>query len=894
MNSGKPINLAGHVLIRILPAALVLLILFGVVFLHRENTTMEARVSDRLKLCAERVEDFFSEKISAFQGQVRMIAQNDLLANSIIDFQERHRYLPFYFRSLKSIGGTSAEARFSLLDFKGREIISNDLEAGPDLDEAAYAAGIEQSLEVMVFDREGMLFSSPVLIHGFAEGAVSVSLNRKNVQRYFAGIAPPGYGTAVFDESGRIILANSYYESTTGLQASNPRREWVTESRAVDLGDAGCFEISVGMPRRIAYADMLSMRNQMILLLSFAFFAILATIVLATRLTARPVAGLAQEFLEVAHKRDLAARVSIEGPRELQALSFSFNQTMSKLESSHTSYSRLDELLAGSPSVIYTADPRSLKPTFVSVNILELLGFEREQVISSADWWRSHIHPEDKSDFIQRAMHWSAAGAAGHLAVSYRMKRADGNWIWIEDRIKRLPREHGSNPELVGALSDITERKHAEEALAGEAEERRILLDNIITQVWYLTDDHTYGAVNKAHALFNGVQPEDFAFKDMYDIFPMEVADTYRQSNKEVFQSARPVYSEEWVPHVSGERRLISILKSPKLNEKGEVEYVVCSAEDITERRQAENQLNELNATLEQRVEARTRQLQEAHSKLYIQGKMASVGQLAAGLAHEINNPVSFLRINFSVIEENVRAVEKVLAKYREVLSAHAAEGGAPVLEGGLLSAFEEEMDLKFILGEFPGLFSESRDGFDRITEIITSMRNFARKDEPKSFVNFDINTAVRNTLVLARNVYKYSADVVLELEEVPEIPGVAGQINQVLLNLIVNAAQALDEHAEQSGEMGRIVIRTGSCPEGVYCEVMDNGPGIPDGLMESIFDPFFTTKQPGKGMGLGLSISYDIVVNKHDGQMTVNNRAGGGACFRVVLPAHTASSGNQ
>jgi PAS domain S-box-containing protein len=140
---------------------------------------------------------------------------------------------------------------------------------------------------------------------------------------------------------------------------------------------------------------------------------------------------------------------------------------------------------------------------------------------------------------------------------------------------------------------DITERKLAEESVARSAEEHRILLENIQTQIWYLTDDHTYGAVNKAHADFMGVQIEDLAFKNMYDSFPEDVVEVCRQGNVEVFTTGKPVRSEEWLPHVSGERRLISILKSPKLHADGTVEYVVCSAEDITERKQAEEALRE-------------------------------------------------------------------------------------------------------------------------------------------------------------------------------------------------------------------------------------------------------------------------------------------------------------
>ena len=141
---------------------------------------------------------------------------------------------------------------------------------------------------------------------------------------------------------------------------------------------------------------------------------------------------------------------------------------------------------------------------------------------------------------------------------------------------------------IVISHRDITKRKLVEEALVRATENQQILLDNIPTQIWYLTDEVTYGAINKAHAVFNGVKIEDFAFKNLYDIFPKDIADVCKQSNFEVFTSKKDIYTEEWVPHVSGEQRLISIIKTPKLREDGSVEYVVCSAEDITCNKMAE------------------------------------------------------------------------------------------------------------------------------------------------------------------------------------------------------------------------------------------------------------------------------------------------------------------
>ncbi len=306
--------------------------------------------------------------------------------------------------------------------------------------------------------------------------------------------------------------------------------------------------------------------------------------------------------------------------------------------------------------------------------------------------------------------------------------------------------------------------------------------------------------------------------------------------------------------------------------------------------REAELQLRELNATLERRVDERTRELQAAQATLFLQDKMASVGQLAAGLAHEINNPVSFVATNMATLEENIAYLQELLSGYRELAREGDLATAAPARREKLarLSRREQETALDFIVQDLPKLFAESRDGFRRITTIINSMRTFARKDTADAFSPYDLNRGVEDTLVIARNAYKYNADLNLQLGEIPEVPAVAGQINQVLLNLLVNAAQALAGRPADAVK-GVITVRTWQAAAMVVGEIADNGPGIPPGLERQIFDPFFTTKAPGEGTGLGLSISYDIIVNKHQGRLTVRNQPQGGACFRIELPVQRA-----
>jgi PAS domain S-box-containing protein len=250
---------------------------------------------------------------------------------------------------------------------------------------------------------------------------------------------------------------------------------------------------------------------------------------------------------------------------------------------------RFSRAIAGTGAGLWDWD--MVKDTvFFSPQWKSMLGYEEHEVKNDFSGWKNLWHPEDAAR-IEKTVNDYIEGKTSSYEVENRLRHKDGSWHWILTRGDIERDAEGRPVRWTGTNIDITERKHAEEALARSVEEQRILLNNIQTQVWYLTDDHTYGAVNQAHAEFNGVKIEDLAFKNMYDIFSEDVVAVCRQANVEVFTTGKPVRTEEWVPHVSGEQRLISILKSPKLRSDGTVEYVVCSAEDITQQKHAEKML---------------------------------------------------------------------------------------------------------------------------------------------------------------------------------------------------------------------------------------------------------------------------------------------------------------
>jgi signal transduction histidine kinase len=280
------------------------------------------------------------------------------------------------------------------------------------------------------------------------------------------------------------------------------------------------------------------------------------------------------------------------------------------------------------------------------------------------------------------------------------------------------------------------------------------------------------------------------------------------------------------------------------------------------------------NARLYRDLEAQMAALRRAQGQLLQSEKMASLGTLAAGVAHEINNPIAFVSSNLHTLEGYVAA----LARYVAAWEAARPQLGAGDRAGALgdLEALRADLDLDFIRADLTKLLAESREGIGRVKKIIQGLREFAHV-APDEIVEADLNAGLEQALTIAWNELKYKADVVREYGPLPPIRCYPGQLGQVFLNLLVNAAQAIPER-------GTIAVRTWAVNGHVCVEVADTGAGIPPEVLPRIFDPFFTTKPVGQGTGLGLSIAYGIV-QKHGGRIEVESTLGKGSTFRVLVP---------
>jgi two-component system NtrC family sensor kinase len=265
-------------------------------------------------------------------------------------------------------------------------------------------------------------------------------------------------------------------------------------------------------------------------------------------------------------------------------------------------------------------------------------------------------------------------------------------------------------------------------------------------------------------------------------------------------------------------------------------------------------------------------ELQHTQSQILQQEKMASIGQLAAGVAHEINNPMGFISSNLTSLGKYMEKISSFNAALMEVLQS---KGDPETLT--VLNELRKKMKIDYILGDIGGLLDESRDGADRVRRIVQDLKSFSHVDETECKA-FSVNECLTSTLNMARNEIKYVAEVEEELEpDLPLLNCYPQQLNQVFMNILVNAGHAIEGH-------GKIKIKSEHLADDIVIRISDTGKGIPSENLTRIFEPFFTTKEVGKGTGLGLSISYDII-KKHGGVMNVESEVGVGTTFIIRLP---------
>ena len=302
---------------------------------------------------------------------------------------------------------------------------------------------------------------------------------------------------------------------------------------------------------------------------------------------------------------------------------------------------------------------------------------------------------------------------------------------------------------------------------------------------------------------------------------------------------------------------------------------IVITNEDITERKSIEAELHKSRLDLEGKhieLEKAYSELKNAQLQIFQQEKMASIGQLAAGVAHEINNPMGFISSNLSTLNKYIDRLTEFIAAADQALIECAGNRASD-----RLNDVRKRLKIDYVLDDARLLIAESQDGASRVRRIVQDLKSFSRVDHVEQAM-INLNEALETTINIAWNEIKYVAEINREFGDIPDILCFPQQLNQVFLNLLINAAHAME------GRQGSITVHTWSQAGSVFVSVTDTGCGIPDEIRQRIFEPFFTTKEVGKGTGLGLSISYDII-RKHGGEITVASEVGQGTRFIVKLP---------
>ena len=503
---------------------------------------------------------------------------------------------------------------------------------------------------------------------------------------------------------------------------------------------------------------------------------------------------------------------------------------------------------------------------FLTPAFYRMLGFKPGDFPATFSGWTGLLHADDLPTLMGSLSDLVDAGG-DRFEAELRLRTRDGEWRRILGQGTVVAHDQAGRPtRLIGINRDITEQRRAEAALQESEARFRTIFDNVQEAIFLLDPDT--GAIlltnRRAREIF-AMTEEQLCAASIEDI--SEGVPPYTQADAVLWimrAAAGEPQQFEW--HAKDSRgRLFWVEVIMRQATIGEHERLVAAVRDVSVRK---GQEAELRRNLEQQVQL-NRKIEEAQSQLLQSEKMASIGQLAAGVAHELNNPIGF-------VASNLGTLDGYLKDLFEIIDACGNRDGEAVTVLQRVAQLKSAKDYAYLKNDTGQLMSESRDGLSRVRKIVQDLKDFSRVGEA-DWQWADLQAGLDSTLNIVWNELKYKCTVNKEYGELPQIYCLPSQLNQVFMNLLVNAAQAIETR-------GEIAIRTGRRGDEVWVEIADTGKGIPAENLKRIFDPFFTTKPVGQGTGLGLSLSYNIVV-KHRGRFEVSSEVGKGTSFRVILP---------
>jgi len=435
-------------------------------------------------------------------------------------------------------------------------------------------------------------------------------------------------------------------------------------------------------------------------------------------------------------------------------------------------------------------------------------------------------------------------------------RRKDGSLYDEELTVTPVRSGDGAIHHFVAVMQDITERKRAQEALRENEERYRELFENASETIFTTDLEGRFTSMNLAAQQTFGCSQEEAAELDVWRVTVPESWQVLRDLGKAMLAGTVQRPSEIEVTAKNGRRVKLEI-KPRLIRRGGETVGIQVIARDVTGRDLAEVEL---------------RQAQ----------KLESVGRLASGIAHEINTPIQFVGDNTRFLQDAFHSLKAVFDKMRELRDA-VSSGSVPAKLLEEVRRVEEESECTYLLEEAPRAIEQSLEGVDRIATIVRALKEFAHPEDTE-MAPADLNKALISTITVARNEWKYVAEIETDFGELPSVVCNVGDLNQVFLNLLVNAAHAISD-VVKSGEKGRISVRSAVEDGKIHISIADTGSGIPESIRGKIFDPFFTTKEVGRGTGQGLAIARSVVVDRHKGTLTFETEVTKGTTFHIYLP---------
>jgi len=650
--------------------------------------------------------------------------------------------------------------------------------------------------------------------------------------------------------------------------------------------------LRVNAPRAVFREAMASLHYFLGELLAVGIVFGLTTLVLLRHTVLARLTRLSEQVSGIGGQPASLERVTLTGQDELSDLATAINHMLQALRKSEGQFRQITDNIH---QVFWVREAGSAQFSYISSACERVWGLKRDGIRADPESWPEPVHPED-IHAVRTMLDQQQRGQCGE--AEFRMLRANGAIRWVWNRYFPVCDATGQVRQIVGLAEDVTESKKAEEVLLRSQEDLerlvrertaqlaqtnetlvreiaerrqteealhaseqhfRQLFATIPVPVWlYDAGSLKFLEVNDATIEHYGYSREEFLGMTIRDLLtPTEAdhprADLHQPRGSKAFSSGHR-------HRTKGGRQIDVDIHSQQVEFSG-APAILMAARDVTERSQMEVELR--------------------HGQ-----KLQAVGELAAGIAHEINTPIQFVGDNIRFLSEAFTSLA-ILLELGEQMNEGCRAGRIDTHLLEELDAAKEKADLPFLRKELPLAFQQTMDGIGRVAAIVRALKKFSHLDVGREQSAADLNDALESTILVARNELKYVADVETRFGQLPPVTCHLGDLNQVFLNLLVNAAHSISDVVHNSGQKGRILVETRLLGESVEVAISDTGTGIPAEIQGRIFDPFFTTKEVGKGTGQGLALARAIVVDKHGGTLTFDTAPGKGTTFHVRIPVN-------